>query len=155
MTGTSSDDAERERPVQSDPVIDQAAMEGVTELRAVTVRKEQGILADEIKLGDQVGNWQTEAFHESIKQRLKTLGKMIENRGSQQTHRRLISDQFVCSDLRPDASRLEKVFSDEHLTVVRPSSPIQTDSLHAGFTGLAEAVDQLTSPFGTSGCVIL
>ena len=36
---------------------------GVIELQAVSARKEQGVLADEIKLGDQKGSWQTEAFH--------------------------------------------------------------------------------------------
>ncbi len=134
--------------VQTDPAIDQAPIDGVIELAAVTARKEQGVLADEIKLGDQKGDWQTEAFHESIQQRLKTLGKEIETREWHKQSSSLISDQFECSDLRPDTSQLDQVFTDENLTVFRPSPAFQAESMHAGMAGLAGSLRRLTAPFG-------
>ena len=133
--------------VQLDSATDERLSRGVIELQAVSTRKEQGVLADEIKLGDQKGNWQTEAFHEMIKQRLKTLGKTIAARDWKEPSSSLISDQFECSDLRPDTSQLDQVFADETLTVFRTSPTFQAESMQAGRAGLVASLRQLTAPF--------
>jgi hypothetical protein len=133
--------------VATHPATDERPVDGVVELEAVTARKPQGVLADEIKLGDQIGNWQTEAFHEFIKERLKTLGKQIETRQWQQQSRSLISDEFECSDLRPGTSQLDQVFTDENLTVFRSSPTFEAKSMHVGLAGLARSLRRLTAPF--------
>ena len=137
----------------ADRAIEGQLIDEVIELQAVTARKEQGVLADEIKLGDQKGTWQTEAFHESIKQRLKTLGKTIETRDWPRQSYSLLSDPFECSDLRPDTSQLDKVFTDENLTVFRVSPTFQAESKHAGMAGLVSSLRRLTTSFGETSVI--
>ena len=146
----STDQAAFDDVAPTEPSIEGEELGGITELRAVAARKERGVLADEIKLGDQIGNWQTEAFHETIKRNLKQLGKRIESRDWQTLDSNLISDQFACSDLRPDSSHLVQVFADENLIVFRTSSTFPNQARHAGMTGLVHSLRQLTEPFGQS-----
>jgi hypothetical protein len=146
-SGHPTNNADPGNVVQTDPAIDEGPISDVTELQAVSVRKEQGVLADEIKLGDQKGDWQTEAFHESIQQHLKTLGETIEARDWPKQSSSQISDQFECSDLRPEASQLGQVFADENLTVYRSSPTFLAEMKHSGMTGLVDALRWLTAPF--------
>ena len=127
-------------------------MEGVVQLRSTSVRSDQGVLADEIKLGDQVGHWQTEAVHESIKKRLKLFGNRIKDGAWQQLDGELCTEQFVCSILRPNNAHLEEVFDDSNLTVFRPSPAFQSDLAQAD--SLSAAIRGLAAPFASSRCEI-
>ncbi len=133
---------------------DGPSMEGVAQLRAVTVRQEQGILADEIRLGDQAGNWQTEAFHNAIKQRLKSLAKLIESGKWEQSAEDLFADDFVCSDMRPAEDRLAQVFGDPHFKVLRPTAELTKVSPAVSSRGFADAFRQLVRPIDSSRCEI-
>lgn len=107
------------------------------------------MLADEIKLGNQQGNWKTEAVHESIKAQLKSFTDLIAT-SDLQNLKDLVSNQIKCSDLRPDDSDLQRKFHDQNLQVFRPVSTFQASAKHEGLAELVGAIGHLTSPFESS-----
>lgn len=121
--------------------------DGISELESATVRKKKGVLADEVALGDQAGDWETESFHEAIKKKLKTLGDTIETQSwTEPTN--LLADDFQCSVLRP--IELEQTLTETDLTVFRPSRQLAIGLTRSGWSGLTESLQQLVSPFSTT-----
>ena len=128
--------------------------DGVIELRSVAARSDDGLLADEIKLSDQKGGWRTEAFHESIKPRLKSLGEIIQSGNWTDLEHELVAKRFVCSDLRPDERELSTVFQDTNLIVLRPSSRQPFAAKHEGTIGFERSLRRLISPFKPNSLVV-
>lgn len=128
---------------------DDSAEQGILELRSVAARQEQGVLADEIRLSDQKGEWKTEAFHESIKPHLKKLGRMFKSQRWEDINQ-LIVERFLCSDLRPKNTQMNLAFEDKNFSVFRPTAALPLTAAQSGATGFLTSLQQLASPFKTN-----
>ncbi|MCA9170965.1 MAG: VCBS repeat-containing protein, partial [Planctomycetales bacterium] len=108
-------------------------------LGAVAHLSSRGVLADEMKHGDQRGDWESETFHDQIKPQLATLEHAFVAGYDHAEVTALTSSDFTTTPLVAPNEQLAEVYRDENFVVLR-SGVLTTTLTGRGSEVLQQAI---------------